>query len=150
VVLALRTIADSATLHELPIDHADHGEEEHALLADRIVAYRPAGPLFFGAADRFLTDLADVGDVDVVILRCSGLTSMDATGARMLGEAIARLQRRGIVVLLSGVAADHLALLRTLAPDARLPDQACFTSTPAAIAHARGIVLGASAALAAA
>ncbi len=91
IVLALHAIAGSAEVHEVALDHRDHRAEERALLSERIAAYRPSGPLFFAAAERFLGELAEIGDIDVVVLRCSGLTVMDATGARVLGETIAHL-----------------------------------------------------------
>ena len=80
----------------------DHSAEEHALLAEHIVAYRLDGPLFFAAAHRFLLELSEVADVRVVILRMSRVTTIDATGALVLGRG-PQLNRRGIVVLLSGI-----------------------------------------------
>ena len=38
--------------------------EEHALLAEHIVAYRLDGPLFFAAAHRLLLQLPEITDVD--------------------------------------------------------------------------------------
>ncbi len=42
-------------------------------------------------------------EVRVVILRMSRVTAVDATGARVLGDTITRLERRGIIVMLSGI-----------------------------------------------
>lgn len=141
MVLALRAVARTASIEQVPIDTRAHTAEEHALLSEHIVVYRIDGPLFFGAAHRLLLELPDVVDVDVVILRMSRVTTLDATGAGVLADAITRLERRGIVVLLSGVAPEHDDVLRSLgsaralrAAGRILPD------TPAAIAHARRIV----------
>ena len=41
-------------IDEVPLDRGDHSAEEHALLAEHIVAYRIDGPLFFAAAHDFL------------------------------------------------------------------------------------------------
>jgi len=114
IILALRSIAHSAKLEVVPLDSSDHSEEEAALLAEHVVAYRLEGPLFFAAANRFLMRLTDVGGVKVVILRLSYLTNLDATGARLLGEAIDHLERRGVVVALSGASRVHDAILRAL------------------------------------
>lgn len=114
IILALRSIAYSAKLEVVPLDSSDHSEEEAALLAEHVVAYRLEGPLFFAAANRFLMRLTDVGGVKVVILRLSYLTNLDATGARLLGEAIDHLERRGVVVALSGASRVHDAILRAL------------------------------------
>ncbi len=141
VVLALRAVAATATLDEVPLDAGDHSAEEHALLAEHIVAYRLDGPLVFAAAHRFLLELTDVAQVRVVILRMSRVSTIDATGARVLGDAIAHLERRGIIVLLSGIAAGHEDVLAAVGVAGHLRREGrVFSATPAAIAHARELV----------
>jgi SulP family sulfate permease len=134
VVLAVRSIAHSARLDEVPVDHL---EEERALFAEHIVAYRFDGPLFFAAAHQFLTELTQIADVRVVILRMSRVSTIDATGARIVADAVEHLERRGITVLLSGVARGHDGVLQAL----RALDPArVFADTPAAIEEARRLV----------
>ena len=141
VVLALRAVARTASIEEVPLDSRDHSAEEHALLSEHIVVYRIDGPLFFGAAHRLLLELPDVVDVDVVILRMSRVTTLDATGASVLSDAITRLERRGIVVLLSGVAPGHDDVLRSLGSASALRAAGrILPDTPAAIAHARRLL----------
>ncbi|MEU1599444.1 SulP family inorganic anion transporter [Streptomyces sp. NPDC005708] len=101
--LALRAVAKQARFDQVPLDRGDHSAEEHALLAEHIVAYRIDGPLFFAAAHRFLLELTEVADVRVVILRMSRVSTMDATGALVLKDAVQKLHRRGITVLASGI-----------------------------------------------
>jgi SulP family sulfate permease len=142
VVVALRAVARSARLHKVPLDTGDHSAEEQQLLAEHIVAYRLDGPLFFAAAHHFLLELSEVTDVRVAILRMSRVTTIDATGAHVLGDAITRLRRRGITVLLSGIAARHEQVLAALGVAEQLRrDGHVFTDTPSAIAHARSHVL---------
>jgi SulP family sulfate permease len=134
VVLALRSVALSARLDEVPVDHSD---EERALFAEHIVAYRFDGPLFFAAGHQFLAELTQIADVRVVVLRMSRVSTLDATGARVLADAVAQLERRGIVVLLSGVAPRHDGVLHAL----RAFDRGrVFADTPSAVAEARRIV----------
>lgn len=141
VVLALRSVARSARLEQVPLEAGDHGEAEHALLSEHIVAYRLDGPLFFAAAHSFLLELTEVTDVEVVILRMSRVTTLDATGAHVLGDAITRLEGRGITVLLSGTAAGHEDVLKTLGVTDHLRATGrIFPDTPTAIAHARDLV----------
>ncbi|MGW0503616.1 SulP family inorganic anion transporter [Micromonospora sp. NPDC003241] len=141
VVVALRAVARSARLEQVPLDPGAHTAEEQKLLAEHIVAYRLDGPLFFAAAHTFLLRLSDVADVRVVILRMSRVSTIDATGAHVLGDAIRRLEARGITVLLSGIAPGHDQVLDTLGVAARLRgDGLVFADTPAAIAHARTLV----------
>ena len=141
IVLALRAVTASARLDEVPIDAGDHSAEEHALFEEHIVAYRLDGPLVFAAAHRFLLELTDVAQVRVVILRMSRVSTIDATGARVLGDAITQLERRGIVVILSGLRADQAAVLAEVGGANRLRgDGLLFPTTPEAIEFARKIV----------
>ncbi|MCX4791366.1 SulP family inorganic anion transporter [Streptomyces sp. NBC_01221] len=139
--LALRAVARQARID--PVDFrpdlpGEHSEEEHALLAEHIVAYRIDGPLFFAGAHRFLLELSEVADVRVVILRMSRITTMDATGALVLKDAVEKLNRRGIAVMTSGIrpgqrqALDSVGALGLLQREGRE-----YASAPQAIAGAR-------------
>ena len=136
--LALRQLANSAHLDETPLDHTDHTEEEQALLRQHIVAYRLDGPLFFGAAHRFLLELSEVQDVRVVVLRMSRVATLDATGASVLADTVKRLEGRGITVLLSGVRDGHAHVLTQLGVYSQLAhENHVFRTTPEALAHGR-------------
>ncbi|GII34464.1 MFS transporter [Planotetraspora mira] len=139
--LALRTIARNVRLDAMPIRPdlpGDHTDQEHALLAEHIVAYRLDGPLFFAAAHRFLLELSEVATVSVVILRMSRVTTIDASGALVLGDAIQRLERRGIIVYISGIRDGHHQPLHALGVIARLDNAGrVFATTPEAISAAR-------------
>lgn len=140
-LLALHDVSRSATLERVPLDQGDHTREEAELLHEHIVAYRFDGPLFFGAAPRFLLELTEVADVKALILRMSRVTSLDATGALMLDDAIRTLEHRGVAVFLSGVQERHRAVLRPIGSLAALRDRGrIFEHTPDAIAAARALV----------
>lgn len=137
-VLALRQVANSATVTREAIAVEIDANEEHALLVDHIVAYRLDGALFFAAAQRFLSELADVGDVRVAILRLPDLSVLDATGARALRSIIEDLERHGITVLLKGPSASHVRLLDAVGALERLAhSNHLFTEMDDAVAHAR-------------
>jgi SulP family sulfate permease len=141
VVLALRTVTRSARLEEVPLDNSDHDDAERTLLAEHIVAYRIDGPLFFAGSHRFLLELSEVAYIQVVTLRLSRITALDATGAKVLGDAITRLERRGIIVLLSGIKPAHDHVLSALGIAEHLRDgQLIFTDTPSAIQYARSLI----------
>ncbi|THV35746.1 SulP family inorganic anion transporter [Glycomyces buryatensis] len=137
-LLALGRISRSMTVEREPIEETDHHDEETALLHEHIVAYRLEGPLFFAAAHRFLLQLLDVADVRVVVLRMSRVSTLDASGATVLADAIKRLEHRGIAVYLSGLEPLHskplaaLGILEPLWQRGRL-----FEHTSEAIAAAR-------------
>ena len=141
IVLALRNVAGSARMDEVTLDEHDHSDEERALLAEHVVAYRIDGPLFFAAAHRLLLELPDLVEVDVVILRMSRVTTLDATGAHVLGDTITRLERRGIAVLLSGLATAHEAILTQLGVGGPLRAAGrILADTPSAITAARQLL----------
>jgi SulP family sulfate permease len=135
---ALRQMAKSARVEELDLGTGDHTSEEQALLDQHVVAYRLDGPLFFGAAHRFLVEVSEVSDVRVVILRLSRIQTLDATGASVLGETIRTLEGRRITVLLSGIQPTHEEVFRVLGVyDELAHEKHVFATTPEAIAHAR-------------
>ncbi|MFJ5559328.1 SulP family inorganic anion transporter [Streptomyces sp. NPDC093250] len=137
-VLALRAVARQARLAPLPLDLGDHTEEEHALLAEHIVAYRIDGPLFFAAAHRFLLELTELADVRVVVLRMSHVSVVDATGALVLKDAVTKLRRRGILVLASGVRPAHRRALASVGVLELLRHEGQeYATTPEAIGAAR-------------
>ncbi|MFF5365375.1 SulP family inorganic anion transporter [Streptomyces scabiei] len=136
--LALRAVAKQARLDQVPLDRGDHAAEEHALLAEHIVAYRIDGPLFFAAAHRFLLELAEVADVRVVVLRMSRVSTIDATGALVLKDAVEKLNRRGILVLASGIRTGQRQVLHSVGALELLGREGGeYATTPEAIQAAR-------------
>lgn len=137
-ILALRNISRSSTATPAAVPVEVDSDDEHRLLDSRIVTYRLDGVLFFGAAQRFLTELTNVTDVEVVILRLPDLQVLDATGARALGEIVRQLEGRGITVLLKGIRPEHDRLLRAVgAFDQLAHERHAFGDLDEAIAHAR-------------
>lgn len=152
-ILALRHVARSAAVTPEELDLGPYSrpstldrdsaeevdvEEEARLLAEKIVVYRLDGALFFGAAQRFLTELTAVADVKVVILRLPRLQVVDATGAQALAEIVSELESRGITVLLKGPRPEHRRILEQVGVLAALADEDhVFERLDDAIAHAR-------------
>jgi SulP family sulfate permease len=140
VLLALRSVAKtaSAVAEPVPVSVEIDDEREDALIREHIVAYRLDGALFFGAAQRFLTELTAVSDIRVVILRLPTLQVLDATGAHALGEIVAELEERGITVLLKGPRPEHLRTLSVVGALDRLAhENHVFEDLDAAVEHAR-------------
>ncbi len=136
--LALRMVAKTASATPEPVAVEVDDDSERNLLSERILTYRLDGALFFGAAQRFLTELTDVTDVRVVILRLPDLQVLDATGAQALGEIVKELEGRRITVLLKGPRPEHERILRAVgALDRLASERHLFTDLDAAVAHAR-------------
>ena len=137
-VYALSQVAKSASLDRTEVTSDDHSEEEQALLREHVVAFRLDGPLFFGAAHKFLLEISEISDVRVVILRLSRIHTLDASGATVLGDTIKSLENRGITVLLSGISEEHDSIFRVLGTyDYLAHERHLFATTPDAIEHAR-------------
>jgi SulP family sulfate permease len=131
--VALARMARAVTVTEVPLsDDAAATEDPH------IVAYRIAGPLFFAGAHQALLELSALADVRVVIMRLSGLQSVDATGAALLRDTIDRLERRGVTVMLSGVPDAQRPLLVALGVyDGLAHEKHVFLTASDALEHAR-------------
>jgi SulP family sulfate permease len=140
-LLALRAVARNASAVAEPVAATAEtvtDDEEQELLSEHILAYRLDGALFFGAAQRFLSELTAVHGVQVVILRLPDLQVLDATGAQALGEIVAQLEARGITVLLKGPRPEHLKVLEAVGVLDRLAhERHLFDNLDDAIAHAR-------------
>ena len=139
-LLALKAMADATTFvpEPMPETAAVDDRLEHELLDRHIVAYRLDGALFFGAAQRFLLELADVGDVEVVILRLGRLRVLDSTGAQAIADLVAHLRHRHITVLLASVRPEHRRLLAGAgAIDALAHERHVLPTIAEAVAHAQ-------------
>ena len=137
-VLALRSVARTASATPEPIDHQFDLDDEQRLLHDHILVYRLDGALFFGAAQRFLTELTAITDVKVVVLRLPDLQVLDATGAQALGEIVAELEARHITVLIKRPRPEHLRTLRAVGTLDRLAhERHLFHHLDDALEHAR-------------
>jgi SulP family sulfate permease len=139
-VLALRSMARTRLVEPTPLGDLVEvtPETERQLLHQHIVVYRLDGALFFGAVQRFLTDLAEVGDVEVLILRMPDLQMLDATGAQALGELVEDLEHRRVTVLIKGPRPEHERVLRAVGALDRLSSEHhLFSDLDAAVAHAR-------------
>jgi SulP family sulfate permease len=134
-VTALRTLARSAGVHREEIAGAALPGDE------RIAVIRVDGALFFAAAERVLERVAALDGVSVVVLRLSQVQLLDSTGAQVLAELVAGLERRGVTVLVKGIQDRHLSLARRVGViDALRDERHLFDDLAPAIAHARSHV----------
>src|SRR4051794_19160961 len=137
-VLALRSVARTASATPQTIENQLDLDDEQQLLHEHILVYRLDGALFFGAAQRFLTELTAITDVQVVVLRLPDLQVLDATGAQALGEIVAELEARHITVLIKRPRPEHLRTLRAVGALDRLAHQRhLFQHLDDALEHAR-------------
>lgn len=112
---------------------------------ERIALYRLDGSLFFGAADRVLDQVQHGSSAEVIVLRMSQVSFLDATGARKLAELVTTLERSGVTVLVKGIQQTHLKLATRagLVGSLRHPNH-LFDDLDAAVVHARSHIARAS------
>lgn len=91
--------------------------------------------------------VSELRDVEVVVLRMSQLQVLDATGAQVITELITSLERRGVTVLVKGIAPQHRELAARVGVIASLRHKNhLFEDLGTAVAHARSHVARAAAA----
>ena len=102
-------------------------------LSRAIAVYRVDGPLFFGAAERFVTFLREEPKVKYLILRMRFVPNMDTTGLVALEDIYQDLNRRGCRLLLSGLQAEVQQKLERSGLLNKIGLNNCFDSTDVAI-----------------
>ncbi|OKH21705.1 sodium-independent anion transporter [Hydrococcus rivularis NIES-593] len=102
-------------------------------LTQEIAVYRVDGPLFFGAAERFVTFLRDEPQVKYLILRMRFVPNIDTTGLVALEDIYQDLTRRRCRLLLSGLQPQVQQRLERSGLLDKIGQENCFETTDAAI-----------------
>ena len=97
-------------LKEVPWDD----ENIPASITDKIFVKHLDGPLFFGFAPAFQEMAKTLPDILVVIFRMKRVPYIDQTGLYALEEVIMDLEKRGIAVVMTGLKAQHVRMLRRI------------------------------------
>lgn len=102
-------------------------------LTKEIAVYRVDGPVFFGAAERFVTFLREEPEVKFLVLRLRFVPNMDTTGLVALEDIYNDLKRRNCRLLLSGLQPEVEGLLERTGLLKKIGPENCFETTEAAI-----------------
>jgi SulP family sulfate permease len=102
-------------------------------LTKQIAVYRVDGPVFFGAAERFVTFLRDEPEVKYLILRMRFVPNMDTTGLVALEDIYRDLKRHDCRLLFSGLQPEVQTLLERTGLLDKIGLENCFETTDAAI-----------------
>jgi len=102
-------------------------------LTKQIAVYRIDGPVFFGAAERFVTFLRDEPEVKYLILRMRYVPNMDTTGLVALEDIYHDLKRHDCRLLFSGLQPEVQTLLERSGLLDKIGRENCFETTDAAI-----------------
>ncbi|MEN9229485.1 MAG: SulP family inorganic anion transporter [Thermostichus sp. DG02_5_bins_236] len=102
-------------------------------LSKQVAVYRVDGPMFFGAAERFVTYLRDEPTVRILILRMRFVPIMDTTGLVALEDIYRDLHQRGCRLVLTGLQPPVRELLERSGFLEKLGPDNCFETTDQAI-----------------
>ncbi|MBD2433973.1 MULTISPECIES: SulP family inorganic anion transporter [Fischerella] len=102
-------------------------------LSKQIAVYRVDGPVFFGAAERFVTFLRNEPEVKYLILRLRFVPNMDTTGLVAMEDIYHDLKRHDCRLLLSGLQPEVHKLLERSGLLDKIGRENCFETTDAAI-----------------
>jgi SulP family sulfate permease len=102
-------------------------------LGKEIAVYRVDGPVFFGAAERFVTFLRDEPQVKYLILRLRFVPNMDTTGLVALEDIYHDLKRRNCRLFLTGLQPQVRQLLERSGLLETIGLSNCFETTTEAI-----------------
>ncbi len=98
-----------------------------------IAVYRIDGPVFFGAAERFVSFLRQVPEVRILVLRMRFVSAMDTTGLIAFEKILGELKRRNCRLVLSGLQPGVRQLLERSGLLEKIGLENCFETTDAAI-----------------
>lgn len=102
-------------------------------LGKEIAVYRVDGPVFFGAAERFVTFLREQPEVKYLILRLRFVPNMDTTGLVALEDIYQDLKRHDCRLILTGLQPQVKQLLQRSGLLAKIGLSNCFETTTDAI-----------------
>ena len=119
-LLFMKRMADVTEVNELMRDTAEEDDSftpsfDRSILQrlpQHIQVYEISGPLFFGAADKFLEVINEVnGKTQTVILRLRNVPAMDATAVHAIKRFIKVCKKFKIKIVLSGLKMQPYAVL---------------------------------------
>ncbi len=111
-VLFMKRMSDTTSVRRWN-DKEDYGEQAKDI-PDGTVVYDINGPMFFAAADKLLTLSADDG-IKVLILRMSGVSTIDATAMKRLEGLFDMCCEKGITLIFSHLNALPLSAVKKAA-----------------------------------
>jgi SulP family sulfate permease len=105
-----------------------------------VFVYRVDAPLFFGAADSFVSTIKKQDSIKVLILRLRRVTAMDATGAMALRSIVEHMERIGGRLLIAGLQPQPREVLERMGILKMIGEENIFERTDQAIIHAQSLM----------
>lgn len=108
----------------------------------QLAIYTIAGPLFFGAADKFEKTLTHTihKRPKVLLLRMRHVSVIDATGEANLASLVHDFQKQGGIVLVSGILEKPLEMLKTSGLYDKIGEENFFSHTGPALEYGLSLI----------
>ena len=146
VFLFMKRMAEAANINAVKMDAAEEDSEpfdfiaEHKKLErpDMVEIYEINGPFFFGAADKFVATLSELGHrTRALIIRMRNVPAMDATALKAFKQILKNCKRAGIAVYVTGINEQPLGVLKKDGIFEQLGESAFFSEVEEAVAYAK-------------
>ncbi len=146
VFLFMKRMAEVANINAVKMDAAEEDSEpfdfiaEHKKLErpDMVEIYEINGPFFFGAADKFVATLSELGHrTRALIIRMRNVPAMDATALKAFKQILKNCKRAGIAVYVTGINEQPLGVLKKAGIFEQLGENAFFSDVEAAVIYAK-------------
>lgn len=120
-LLFMKRMADVSSVKEMMRDHLEEDDSFTPLFDETILqklpkhiqVYEVNGPMFFGAADKFLDAITtSKSDTRIIILRLRNVSAMDATAVHAIKRFVANSKKHNIKIIISGLKAQPHATLK--------------------------------------
>lgn len=136
-VLFLKRMADTASVRSW--DDASEEDAKKKKLPYGVMVYEISGPMFFAASDKYL-NFPIHKDTRVLILRLSGVPSLDSTAVANMEKLCSFCKNRGVHLLFSHVNPQPLLILKKDGIYDRLGAQCFFEHIDGAIEYAEHLL----------
>lgn len=110
-----------------------HVKAEPIQVCPYVVAVRVAGPLFFGAAEKFMNEMKKRIDMKVLILRLGQVNMIDATGVMAFRAILEHTERIGSKLYISSLQPQVRFVLTQMGLMEQIPEQRIFEHADQAI-----------------
>jgi len=145
-LLFMKRMASTTDIQLITADAGEEDEEEfHAMDGfpgtREIQVYQINGPLFFGAADRFIDVLGKVHQkARVILLRMRYVSNLDITAVLALKRFVGICEHRGIILLISGIQPQPLEVLKKTRLIELIGEDRIFSQMEEALAYANEVI----------
>lgn len=136
-LLFMKRMADVTNVKETIMDASEDDDENFNFeeenkkfkITDSIQVYEINGPFFFGAADKFMEILNEIGiPTRVIILRMRNVPAMDATALHAFKQLIDICKSKNIKILITGINKQPKSVLDKASISEIIGDE-CFFNT---------------------